>query len=160
MSEKDTQKQVQGQPHNGDAKQQLPLDLRTVLEMLQRTHRRGPDRSSVFGEFLTSNENNPTKSRVPHPAGMAVYQSLGLWGSTSKTFTYFVQGRLRTFPRNVAGFHDLFKRVIDEDFISHAGKSREEGVTAALGYYLQDIESIQSAQATRLGEKGGASKSK
>jgi hypothetical protein len=147
---------VQGQPHNGEAKPtEPPVDLRSLL------HPRRPNsQKGVFDEFLSSNKNNPTKSRIPHAAGMAVYQSLGLWGSTKTRFTYHVQGKRQQFPRNVAGLHELFKMLYDEDAISLRGKSREEGVTAALGYFLQDIESINSAQSIRLGEKGGASKSK
>ena len=138
------------------ARSEPPVDLRSLL----RPKRAGDSQKGVFEEFLNSNVNNPTKSRIPHAAGMAVYQSIGLWASTEPEFTYTVQGKKQTFPRTVAGLHDLFKKLYDEDAISLHGESRKEGVTAALGYYLQDIESIQTAQSQRLGEKGGASKSK
>lgn len=132
-------------------------DIGSVIRGLARPTR-GNAGESVFKEFLSSNINNPTKSRVPNALGMAVYQAIGLWGSTSDEFKYEVQGKVQGFPRSVAGLHDLFKRLYDEDSISLHGLSREEGVTAALGYFLQDIEQIHSAKTERLGEKGGASK--
>lgn len=142
---------------NGEAtpvKEKVP-DLRSLLHP-----RRREDKKSVFDAFVSSDKNNPAKSRIPHPAGMAVYQSLGLWSLTKNKFKYEVQGEIKEFPKTVAGLHDLFKRLYDEDAISFDGKSREEGVTAALGYYLQDIEDIQAAKSERLGESGGAAKSK
>lgn len=150
---------IQEDPLNGDAnakKTTPPIDLRSLLA----PRRGGSDHQGVFQEFLTSNKNNPTKSRIPNASGMAVYQGIGLWSSCTTTFKYTVQGKAQSFSRSVSGFHELFKMVFDEDAISEFGKSREEGVTAALGYYLQDIESISSTQSQRLGEKGGASKSK
>ena len=85
-----------------------PFDLRSLLHP-----RRKSEHQSFFDEFVSSNENNPTKSRIPDPAGMAVYQTLGLWGSTSKTFTVEVGGKSRTFPRTVAGLHQVFKMWYD-----------------------------------------------
>lgn len=132
-------------------------DIGSVIRNLARPVR-GNQGLSVFEEFLSSNKNNPTKSRIPNALGMAVYQAIGLWGSTSEKFSYEVQGKVQLFPKSVTGLHDLFKRLYDEDAISHGGLSREEGVTAALGYFLQDIEQIHTAKQERLGEKGGASK--
>lgn len=132
-------------------------DLGTIIRGLAKPTK-GNQGFSVFESFLSSDKNNPTKSRVVSPVGMAVYQGIGLWGSTYDSFEYEVQGSVKRFPRTVAGFHDLFKRVHDEDAISLDGKSRDEAVTAALGYFLQDIEQIHSAKTERLGEKGGASK--
>jgi hypothetical protein len=140
----------------GNGKAAPPFDLRNA--MLPKRGRSDPQ--GPFKDFMTSDKNNPAKSRIPNPPGMAVYQLIGLWASPTKNLSYEVQGKRQIFTRSVAGEHDLFKRLFDEDAISHGGKSREEGVTAALGYYLQDIETIQSAQSARLGEKGGASKSK
>lgn len=142
-------------PHNGKA-EGPPVDLRSLLH----PKRVGNEHKGVFDEFLNSNKNNPTKSRIPNPAGMMLYQKIGIWASCEPTLRYEVQGKVQEFPKSVAGMHDLGKRLYDENAISHGGKSREEAKVAALGYYLQDIESIQSAQQTRLGEKGGASKSK
>lgn len=133
-----------------------PIDFRALLQ----PRRAGDSHKSVFDEFLTSNKNNPTKSRIFDPAGMMLFQEIGMWASTSNMFVYEVQGKPKQFPKTVAGLHDLGKQLYDEDAISYLGKSREEAEVAALGYFLQDIESIQSAQQTRLGEKGGASKSK
>lgn len=132
-------------------------DLGAVIRSLARPAR-GSQGLSIFESFLSSDKNNPTKSRVVSPLGMAVYQGIGLWGSTSEKFRYEVQGAVKEFPKTVAGFHDLFKRVHDEDSISLDGKSREEAETAALGFFLQDIEQIQTAKHERIGEKGGASK--
>ena len=132
-------------------------DVGSVLRGLARPTR-GSNPMSVFQEFLSSNKNNPTKARTPNALGMMVYQVIGLWGHTKDVFRYEVQGEVRDFPRTVAGLHDIGKRLYDEDSISLHGLSREEGVTAALGYFLQDIEQIHSAKTERLGEKGGASK--
>lgn len=132
-------------------------DIGSVIRGLARPTR-GNQGVGVFEEFLSSNKNNPTKSRVPNSLGMSVYQAIGLWGSTSDKFKYEVQGKVQEFPRSVAGLHDLFKRLYDENAISLHGLSREEGVTAALGYFLQDLEGIKSAKTERLGERGGASK--
>jgi hypothetical protein len=145
----------QTQPPSGNGKAEQP-DLRNLIHPKRAG---GSDHKGVFDEFLTSNKNNPTKSRIPHAAGMAVYQGIGLWGSTSNVFSYFVQGKQQYFRRDVAGLHDLFKQLYDEDAISLKGESRKEAQIAALGYFLQDIEQVTNAQ-NRLGEKGGASKSK
>jgi hypothetical protein len=134
-------------------------DLGAVIRGLAHGGR-GSQAVSVFEEFLSSNKNNPTKSRIPNALGMGVYQGIGLWGSTSEKFRYEVQGRVQDFPRTVAGLHNLFKRLYDEDAISLRGLSRDEAQTAALGFFLQDIENIKSVKQDRLGEKGGASKSK
>jgi hypothetical protein len=133
-------------------------DVRTLLGMMHT--RRGSDPKSLVAEFLESNKNNPIKARVPNAPGMCVYQQIGMWGSTTNLFNYHVQGKEQSFTRDVEGNHKLFKMLFDENSAALRGKAREEGVTAALGYFLQDIESVQTAKETRLGEKGGASKSK
>ena len=142
------------QKGNGDAKG-------VIRGLFHPPGLRGQDtKKGVFDAFITSNEDNPTKSRIPDPAGMAVFQALGLWGSTKRVFTYKVQGKSQPFPRTVEGLHNVFKQLYDEDAISYDGKSRDEAVTAAMGYYLQDIEDIQNAKSNRVLEAGGASKKK
>ena len=144
--------------HKQEDRQQRPGAV-DVLRGMVGAGRVG-DKKSVFETFTSSDKNNPTKSRIPSAPGMSVYQLLGPWGSTTKRFTYEVQGMVKSFPRSVSGLHDLFKRLFDEDAISEGGESRREAVTAALGFYIQDIESIQSLEKQRLGESGGASRSK
>lgn len=139
-----------------DTKTETP-DIGSVIRGLARPTR-GNQSISVFQDFISSDKNNPTKSRTVNALGMGVYQGIGLWGSTSEKFRYEVQGRVQEFPRTVSGWHDFFKRIYDENAISLHGLSREEAVTAALGYFLQDLEGIRNVKQDRLGEKGGASK--
>jgi hypothetical protein len=142
------------QKGNGDAKG-------VIRGLFHPPGLRGQDtKKGVFDAFITSNEDNPTKSRIPDPAGMMVFQLFGLWGSTKKKFSYNVQGKPQNFDKTVEGLHKVAKQLYDEDAISFDGESRDEAVTAAMGYYLQDIEDIQNAKSNRVLEAGGASKKK
>ena len=136
--------------------EQKQPDIRSLLQP-----RRKDDKRGILDAILNSDKNNPTKSRIPNAAGMSVFQMLGMWGSTQKKLVYEVQGEKKLFARNVEGAHDLFKRLYDENAISGpGGESRKEYVTASLGYFLQDIEDIERTKEMRLGESGGAARSK
>jgi len=142
---------------NGKAKPQKEV----IGSLFHPPNQKGQDsKRSIFEAFISSDHNNPTKSRIPDPAGMAVYQLLGVWGSPKAQFKYMVQGKPKSFPKTVEGMHELFKGLYDEDAISFQGKSREEAETAALGYYLQDIEDIQAVKSNRVLESGGTAKKK
>lgn len=138
---------------NGNGSQPNPGGL--LRELARRT--RGDEKRGVVDAFLTSDKNNPAKSRIPSAAGMSVYQMLGLWGSTKKDFYYPVQGKVQKFKRNVSGNHMLFKMLYDENAISQGGQSRQEGMTVGLGYLIGNIDEVNDAK-NRLGEAGGAKK--
>jgi hypothetical protein len=143
---------------NGKAKA-AKTQVAPIRTLFHPPGQRGQDnKRSIFEAFISSDHNNPTKSRIPNPAGMAVYQLLGVWGSTKNQFKYRVQGKEKVFPKSIEGMHELFKGLYDEDAISFDGKSREEAETAAIGYYLQDVEDIQAVRRNRVGEGGGTSK--
>ena len=106
----------------------------------------------VIEEFITSNPNNPTKSRIPSIYGMTVFEASGAWSETSPIITIVAQGKEQTMPRTVAGITRAFKMLYDQNAISAGGESRKELETAALGYFLHDIESVQAAKQERATE--------
>ena len=121
--------------------------------------RRSDDKKGVLEALIHSDQHNPTKSRIPDPYGMTVFQALGAWGSTGEKFKVTVQGKEQVFERSVKGLTELFKMYFDENAISYKGESRGEYVTSSLGYFLQDIEDIERSKQSRL-EEGDKKKGK
>ena len=126
-------------------------DLRGIL--LNRD--RDKAGKQVLDEFITSNDNNPTKSRIPTIYGMTIDELLNIfWASTAKVIKIEVQGKSREIPRTVSGAGQLFKMWYDENAISAGGASRDELKVASLGFFLSSIEDVERAQSQKRAEEG------
>ena len=115
-------------------------------------NRRGDEKATLIRDLITSDNNNETKTRIPHVFAMTVLDAHGAWSSSTGTISYEFKGETKTLPLSEEGMARYIGMRYRINAISKEGLSREEYAYATSSYLAQQQAMGQNMAQMRIDE--------